>query len=107
MARAATIWVHHGSSISQGSNAATPAGTWASIAARAAGVGLVNLGFGGSALLDPFVARVIRDTPADLLSVKMGINIVNADLMRRRAFAPACTGSSTRSATVTPTPRSC
>lgn len=89
---AARTWVHHGSSISQGSNAATPAGTWVSIAARSAGVGPVNLGFGGSALLDPFVARVIRDSPADLLSVKMGINIVNADLMRRRAFAPALHG---------------
>lgn len=89
---AATTWVHHGSSISQGSNAATPAGTWVSIAARSVGVGPVNLGFGGSALLDPFVAQVIRDTPADLLSVKMGINIVNADLMRRRAFAPALHG---------------
>ena len=31
-------------------------------AARRAGVDLVNLGLGGSALLDPFVARVIRDT---------------------------------------------
>lgn len=90
--RAGRTWVHHGSSISQGSNAATPAGTWASIAARAGQVGLVNLGFGGSALLDPFVARVIRDTPADLISVKMGINIVNADVMRRRAFAPALHG---------------
>ena len=89
---AGRTWVHHGSSISQGSNAATPAGTWVSIAARAGGVGLVNLAFGGSALLDPFVARVIRDTPADLLSVKLGINIVNADLMRRRAFAPAVHG---------------
>ncbi|WP_420121995.1 SGNH/GDSL hydrolase family protein [Nakamurella sp.] len=89
---AATTWVHHGSSISQGSNAATPAATWVSIAARSAGVGPVNLGFGGSALLDPFVAQVIRDSPADLLSVKMGINIVNADLMRRRAFAPALHG---------------
>ncbi|ACZ32066.1 hypothetical protein Xcel_3064 [Xylanimonas cellulosilytica DSM 15894] len=85
-------WLHHGSSISQGSNAATPTGTWASIAARAAGVDLVNLGFGGSALLDPFVARVMRDTPADLVSVGVGINIVNGDVMRRRAFTPAVHG---------------
>jgi hypothetical protein len=85
-------WLHHGSSISQGSNAATPTRTWASIAARAAGVDLVNLGFGGSALLDPFVARVMRDTPADLVSLSVGINVVNADLMRRRAFTPAVHG---------------
>ena len=56
------------------------------------GVDLVNLGFGGSALLDPFVARVIRDTGADLISLKIGINLVNTDLMRRRAFVPAVHG---------------
>ncbi|MCL1872445.1 MAG: GDSL-type esterase/lipase family protein [Promicromonosporaceae bacterium] len=89
---AGRTWLHHGSSISQGSNAATPTGTWPVAAARAAGVDLVNLGFGGSALLDPFVARTLRDTPADLVSLAFGINVVNADLMRRRAFAPAVHG---------------
>lgn len=88
----ARTWLHHGSSISQGSNAAGPLDIWPVRAARAAGVELVNLGFGGSALLDPFVARTIRDTPADLISVKLGINVVNADLMRRRAFVPAVHG---------------
>lgn len=53
---------------------------------------LVNLGLGGSALLDPFTARALRDTPADLISVKIGINLVNTDLMRLRAFGPAVHG---------------
>ena len=53
---------------------------------------LINLGLGGSALLDPFTARAPRDTPADLMSVKIGINLVNADLMRLRAFGPAVHG---------------
>ena len=86
------VWVHHGSSISHGSNAASPSTTWPALAAARAGVELVNLGFGGSALLDPFTARAIRDTPADLVSVKLGINLVNTDLMRLRAFAPAVHG---------------
>ena len=86
------VWVHHGSSISHGSNAASPSTTWPALAAAEAGVELVNLGFGGSALLDPFTARAIRDTPADLISIKLGINLVNADLMRLRAFAPAVHG---------------
>lgn len=86
------IWLHHGSSISHGSNAATPSGTWPSIAARAAAVELYNLGFGGSALVDPFMARLIRDTPADVISVKLGINVVNQDAMRARAFVPAIHG---------------
>jgi hypothetical protein len=85
-------WVHHGSSISQGSNALSPSTTWAALAARRAGVDLVNLGFSGSAMLDPFVARAIRDQPADVVSVKLGINLVNADLMRQRAFGPAVHG---------------
>lgn len=85
-------WVHHGSSISQGSNATAPSQTWPAVAARSAGVDLLNLGFGGSALADPFLARVIRDTPADAISVTLGINLVNLDVMRLRAFVPAVHG---------------
>ncbi|MDQ0988670.1 GDSL-type esterase/lipase family protein [Streptomyces sp. V2I9] len=86
------VWLHHGSSISHGSNATTPTGTWPALAAAHGGAELINLGFGGGALLDPFTARAMRDTPADLLSVKIGINVVNADLMRLRAFGPAVHG---------------
>ncbi|HEY3470041.1 MAG TPA: SGNH/GDSL hydrolase family protein [Amycolatopsis sp.] len=90
--RADRVWLHHGSSISQGSNAASPSTTWTALAARSAGVELINLGFSGNALLDPFTARAMRDTPADFVSVKLGINVVNADLMRLRAFGPAVHG---------------
>ncbi|MGN3953847.1 GDSL-type esterase/lipase family protein [Streptomyces sp. WAC8370] len=86
------VWLHHGSSISHGSDAAGPTTTWPALAASLGGVELVNLGFGGGALLDPFTARAMRDTPADLISVKIGINVVNADLMRLRAFGPAVHG---------------
>ncbi|WP_034287802.1 GDSL-type esterase/lipase family protein [Amycolatopsis benzoatilytica] len=86
------VWLHHGSSISHGTGAAGPASTWAALAAARAGVELVNLGFSGSALLDPFTSRAMRDTPADLVSVKLGINLVNADLIRLRAFGPAVHG---------------
>ena len=86
------LWLHHGSSISHGSNADSPSTTWAALAAREAGVDLVNLGFSGNALLDPFTARTMRDLPADLVSVKIGINLTNHDLMRRRAFGPAVHG---------------
>ncbi|MGN9812019.1 GDSL-type esterase/lipase family protein [Micromonospora sp. BQ11] len=86
------LWLHHGSSISQGSDAASPSATWPALVAARAGVELINLGFGGSALLDPFTARTMRDTPADVISVKIGINLVNTDLMRLRAFTPAVHG---------------
>ncbi|WP_214104214.1 SGNH/GDSL hydrolase family protein [Acrocarpospora catenulata] len=85
-------WLHHGSSISHGSFSSSPTATWPATAAALGEVELTNLGFGGSALLDPFTARTIRDTPADLISVKIGINLVNTDLMRLRAFAPAVNG---------------
>ena len=86
------VWLHHGSSVSHGSNAATPSGIWPAVAARIGGVELRNLGLGGSALVDPFTAQVMRDTPADLISVKLGINVVNMDAMRLRAFVPAVHG---------------
>lgn len=90
--RGRRVWLHHGSSISHGSDAASPTTTWPALAAALGGVELINLGLGGSALLDPFTARALRDTSADLISVKIGINLVNADLMRLRAFTPAVHG---------------
>lgn len=90
--RGRKVWLHHGSSISHGSDAASPTTIWPALAASLGGVELINLGLGGSALLDPFTARAMRDTPADLISVKIGINLVNADLMRLRAFTPAVHG---------------
>lgn len=89
---ARATWLHHGSSISHGSNATNPAGTWPAVAARVGGVELTNLGFGGSAMLDPFTAKVIAEQPADLISLKIGINLVNADLMTMRGFTPAVHG---------------
>jgi hypothetical protein len=90
--RGRPVWLHHGSSISHGSNAASPTTTWPALAASIGGVELINLGMGGSALLDSFTARTMRDTPADLISIKIGINLVNNDLMRLRAFTPAVHG---------------
>ena len=90
--RGRRVWLHHGSSLSHGSDAESPSTTWPALAASLGGVELINLGLGGGALLDPFTARAMRDTPADLISVKIGINLVNADLMRLRAFGPAVHG---------------
>lgn len=86
------IWLHHGSSISHGSNGESPTAIWPALAAANGKMELTNLGLSGSALLDPFVARAMRDTPADFISVKIGINLVNHDLMRLRAFGPAVHG---------------
>lgn len=86
------VWVHHGSSISQCGEALAPTLTWPAVAAAAGGVSLRSLGFSGNAVGDPFVARTIRDLRADLISVEIGINVVNGDLMRRRMFEPVLHG---------------
>jgi hypothetical protein len=85
-------WVHHGSSISHCAEATSPTQTWPATAARLAGASLTNLAFGGNCQLDQFVARTIRDLDADLISLKLGINIVNMDSMRERTFTPAVHG---------------
>lgn len=86
-------WIHHGSSISHCHDAERPTETWPAIAARLAAVQLLNLGFAGEAQLDPFTARSIRDLPAvDVISLKLGINVVNADSLRLRTFIPAVHG---------------
>ncbi|MGH3378340.1 MAG: GDSL-type esterase/lipase family protein [Actinoallomurus sp.] len=90
--RGRRVWLHHGSSISHGSFAASSTTTWPATAASLAGAELINLGLGGGAMLDASTARALRDTPADLVSVKLGINLVNADVMRMRAFTPAVHG---------------
>lgn len=85
----APLWLHHGSSISHGGEADGPRGPWAQRAATALGLELTDLGFSGNALLDPFVARTIAAERADVITLKLGINIVNIDGMRRRTLLPA------------------
>jgi hypothetical protein len=85
-------WWHHGSSISHCIEAETPLAVWPVAAAGRLDVEVTNLGFAANAHLDPFVARAMRDSDADLLSLKIGINIVGGDTMKRRTFVPAVHG---------------
>lgn len=68
-------WITYGSSITQCSGAYGPSETWPALVARRHGWDLVALGFSGDCHLDPIVARTIRDTPARLISLCLGINI--------------------------------
>jgi hypothetical protein len=85
-------WVHYGSSISHCMEATDPASIWPAVAARKGNWNLQNLGFGGQCHLDQFVARTIRDSDADLISIKTGINVINMDSMKERIFEPALHG---------------
>ena len=85
-------WVHYGSSISHCVEAERPTGVWPVLAARKAGVDLTSLAIAGQCQLDGFMARTIRDLDVDLISLKVGINIVNGDTYRERTFVPAVHG---------------
>jgi lysophospholipase L1-like esterase len=58
------------------------------VVARGRGLDLTCLGYGGNCHLDPLVACVIRDLPADYLSMKVGINIYGAGSLSVRTFGP-------------------
>jgi lysophospholipase L1-like esterase len=62
---------------------------WAIHASQLLNLNLINFGLAGQCQLDGFVARSMAELPADLITLKLGINIVNADSMRERAFIPA------------------
>ena len=85
-------WVHYGSSISHCLESESPERTWPAQVASAMGWELRNLAFAGHAQLDQAIARVIRDEPADLITLKLGINVVASDTMRYRTFQPAVHG---------------
>ena len=82
-------WVHYGSSISQCAETERPLDIWSVHASRLLGLDIRNLGLAGEAHIDGFVARTIASTPADFISLKLGINVVNGDSMRERTFIPA------------------
>jgi lysophospholipase L1-like esterase len=83
------MWVHYGSSISQSGETNQPSNIWAVNASHRLGLDIFNLGLAGQCHLDGFVARTIAELPADFITLKLGINILNGDTMRERSFVPA------------------
>ena len=85
-------WITYGSSITHCGAAASPVFTWPAVAARLAGFNHTNLGFGGQCHLDPLIATVMRDLPADYLSMCVGINIMGGGTLNLRTFGPGIVG---------------
>ena len=82
------LWVTWGSSLTHCVRAGSAARTWPATVARRHGLNLVNLGFGGQCHLDPAVAMVIRDLPAQFMSLKLGINaLINPSVNSRTYMA--------------------
>jgi hypothetical protein len=85
-------WVTYGSSITHCRGAERPTKTWPAIVAREAGLHLTCLGYASHCQLDIAVARLIRDLPADYLSLKVGINVYGLNSLNERTFRPAVIG---------------
>ncbi|QNK57736.1 SGNH/GDSL hydrolase family protein [Paenibacillus sp. PAMC21692] len=85
-------WVTYGSSITVCGSAASPTQTWPAIAAKQLDLNLTCLGFSGNCALEPMVARMIRDLPADLITLCVGINVHGANTLSARTFLPAVIG---------------
>ncbi len=85
-------WIVWGSSITHCVGATSPSQSWPSIVAREKNLNLTCLGFGGQCHGEPMVARLIRSLPADLISVKLGINIHGLGSLSRRTFHPVVLG---------------
>ncbi len=76
-------WVTYGSSITHCRTAHSPSRTWPAVAARRRGLNLTSLGYGGNCQMEPLVAMMIRDLPADFISLKVGINMWNGTVSQR------------------------
>lgn len=85
-------WITYGSSITHCASAASPANIWAGVAARRMNLHLTSIGLGGHCHIDPMFARTIRDMPADLISLKLGINVHGCSSHNSRSFRPAIIG---------------
>ncbi|MBN1865167.1 MAG: hypothetical protein JW808_09730 [Victivallales bacterium] len=83
-------WLHYGSSISQ-SACARPSRIWTVQVARRLGLNLRNFGFGGNCQCEPMVGRLMRDLPADYITLKLGINSYGGALSER-TFGPNVIG---------------
>lgn len=85
-------WITYGSSITHCQQADGPTQAWPSLVARRNGWQLSNLGLAGECQLDPIAADTIAQTPADLISLCVGINSYNAAAFSERSYAPALQG---------------
>lgn len=85
-------WSTYGSSITMCSAAYGPSQTWPALVARELGWDLTCMGYSGQCHLDPIAARTIAATPADVISLCLGINIYGSSTFNERSFAPQVSG---------------
>jgi hypothetical protein len=85
-------WMTYGSSITHCGEAASPSFTWPGVVARGRDLNLTCLGYGGQCHLDIQIGRMMRDLPADYISICAGINIYGSGTLNARSFASTLIG---------------
>lgn len=85
-------WTAYGSSITLCASSDSPTLTWPAVAARISDFNVTALGYGGNCHLEPMVARMIRDLPADLITLCLGINVQGSNSLGPRTFKAAIIG---------------
>lgn len=85
-------WVHYGSSVSHGTEADGPTASWLAVAALRCAVEPLCLSFPANALLDPFVASTIAAEEAEVISLELGLDVVERGTLSEQAFCPAVHG---------------
>ncbi|MGF1447879.1 MAG: SGNH/GDSL hydrolase family protein [Opitutales bacterium] len=85
-------WLTYGSSITKCRTADGASLTWPAVAARQCDLNLTCLGFGGQCHLEAMVGRMLRDLPADIITLKLGINVYGASSLTPRTYPGAVIG---------------
>ena len=86
-------WIAYGSSLTGAfPPTAQPSRTWTAQVARARGLRHTVLAFPGGCHLDPMLARLIRDLPAEYLSLEVALNALQQASLSPRTYAPALIG---------------
>jgi lysophospholipase L1-like esterase len=67
-------WVTYGSSITHAGSAKRPSQIWPTLVAQKLDLHLTTFGFSGNCQSEPMIGRIIRDMPADFITLKLGIN---------------------------------
>lgn len=82
-------WITYGSSISQCGEAFGPSDTWPAIVAKQNDLHLTCLGYGGQCHIDGMMGKVITSLEADVITLKLGINVYGNGSLNKRSYYPA------------------
>lgn len=86
-------WLVYGSSITQCKSSDGPSQTWPALVANRFGLNLTCVGYAGNCHMEPVVTRMLRDQPADYISLCLGINMFGGSTYSARTFRAGVLGT--------------